>query len=113
MSRTLFLVLGAFWALLPVYIGAQSATDLAACRLLAPVTFLSHTPEGRAALAANYTVTGGIQTGAIRQATLLPFAEQQHSKLCAMPPSRSPTMNSWRMAWHRAWLSLCGSGSLP
>ncbi len=81
MSRTLFVVLGAFWALLPFSVGAQSTTDLAACRLLAPVTLLSHTPEGRAALAANYTVTGGIQTGAIRQATLLPFAEQQQQAL--------------------------------
>ena len=42
---------------------------------------LSKTPEGRAALAANYTVTGGIQTGAIRQSTLLPFAEQQQQAL--------------------------------
>jgi PAP2 superfamily len=42
---------------------------------------LSNAPEGTAALAANYTVTGGIQTGAIRQYTLLPFAEQQQQAL--------------------------------
>jgi|GEM_PF-6664680 hypothetical protein len=37
------------------------------------------TPEGTAALAANFTVTGGIQTGAISQPTLLPFTEQQQA----------------------------------
>lgn len=59
----------------------QTPTDLAALKGLAPVTVLAKTGEGRAALAANYTVTGGIQTGAIRQATLLPFAEQQQQAL--------------------------------
>jgi hypothetical protein len=39
------------------------------------------TSHGSAALAANYTVTGGIQTGAIRQSTLLPFAAQQQQAL--------------------------------
>ncbi len=81
MVRSTSLVAGALWALLPFHAGAQSATDLAACKLLAPVSLLSHTAEGRAALAANYTVTGGIQTGTIRQATLLPFAEQQQQAL--------------------------------
>ncbi len=81
MSRKVSLVLGAVCALLPFHAGAQSSTDLAACRLLAPLTLLLHTPEGRAALAANYAVTGGIQTGAIRQATLLPFSEQQQQAL--------------------------------
>lgn len=60
---------------------AQSDTDLPALRGLAPVTALSNTPQGNAALAANYTVTGGIQTGAIRQPTLLPFPEQQQQAL--------------------------------
>jgi hypothetical protein len=54
---------------------------LAALKGLAPVTVLAKTPEGRAALASNYAVTGGIQTGAIRQSTLLPFAEQQQQAL--------------------------------
>ncbi|KAB0679124.1 phosphatase PAP2 family protein [Aureimonas leprariae] len=48
---------------------------------LAPVTVLSKTYAGRAALGANLSVTGGIQTGAIRQPTLLPFAEQQGQAL--------------------------------
>ena len=56
---------------------AQSTTNMAALRGLAPVSALSSSPDGRAALASNYTVTGGIQTGVIRQPTLLPFAEQQ------------------------------------
>ena len=60
---------------------AQTATNMAALKGLAPVSALAGTPEGRAALAANFTVTGGIQTGAIRQSTLLPFAEQQQQAL--------------------------------
>src|SRR5271168_1448989 len=60
---------------------AQSATNMAALRGLAPVSALSSSPDGRAALASNYTVTGGIQTGVIRQPTLLPFAEQQQQAL--------------------------------
>lgn len=60
---------------------AQSETNLMALRGLAPVTALSNTLQGSAALAANYTVTGGIQTGVIRQPTLLPFPEQQQQAL--------------------------------
>ena len=37
--------------------------------------------DGKAALASNFTVTGGIQTGVIRQPTLMPFAEQQQQAL--------------------------------
>jgi membrane-associated phospholipid phosphatase len=78
---TVALLAGALCALLSLHVGAQSATDLATMRGLAPVTVLSKTPEGIAALAANFTVTGGIQTGAISQPTLLPFAEQQQQAL--------------------------------
>jgi PAP2 superfamily len=60
---------------------AQSVTNIAAFKGLAPVSALSNTPAGRAALAANYAVTGGIQTGVIRQPTLLPFADQQQQAL--------------------------------
>ena len=60
---------------------AQSLTNMAALKGLAPVSALSRTHEGEVALAANFTVTGGIQTGAIRQPTLLPFAEQQQQAL--------------------------------
>ena len=49
---------------------AQSATNMAALKGLAPVSALSKTVDGTAALGANFTVTGGIQTGAIRQPTL-------------------------------------------
>src|ERR1700723_1018870 len=56
---------------------AQSVTNMAALKGLAPVSPLSKTDDGEAALGSNFTVTGGIQTGAIRQPTLLPFAEQQ------------------------------------
>ena len=57
------------------------AIDLAVLKGLAPVTILANTYAGAAALGANYTVTGSIATGAIRQATLLPFPEQQQLAL--------------------------------
>lgn len=60
---------------------ARTANNLAVLRGLAPVTALSRTPAGRAALGANYSVTGGIQTGAIRLPTLLPFAERRRQAL--------------------------------
>jgi hypothetical protein len=56
---------------------AQATAGMAALKGLAPVSGLSLTTDGKAALRANYTITGGIQTGAIRQAILMPFAEQQ------------------------------------
>jgi hypothetical protein len=61
---------------------AQSPTDLAALKGLAPTSALPNTVAGQAALGANYTVTGGIQTGLIAQPTLLPFPEQQQQALC-------------------------------
>ena len=60
---------------------AQSVTNMAALKGLAPVSALSKSVDGMAALGSNFTVTGGIQTGAIRQPTLLPFAEQQQQAL--------------------------------
>ena len=60
---------------------AQSATNMAAFKGLAPASALANSAAGRAALASNFTVTGGIQTGVIRQPTLLPFAEQQQQAL--------------------------------
>lgn len=74
-------VTAAFLALAPLAGQAQTATNMAVLKGLAPVTALSKTPAGRAALASNFAVTGGIQTGAIRQPTLLPFAEQQQLAL--------------------------------
>jgi hypothetical protein len=56
---------------------AQSTTNIPILRGLAPVTLLRNSAAGKAALAANFAVTGGIQTGVIRQPTLLPFASQQ------------------------------------
>src|SRR5262249_39820602 len=60
---------------------AQTAANMAVLRGLGPVSALSNSASGKAALASNFTVTGGIQTGAIRQPTLLPFAEQQQQAL--------------------------------
>jgi hypothetical protein len=59
----------------------QSAADLTVLKGLAPITVLWNTPAGNAALGANYTVTGGIETGRIVQPTLLPFSAQQQQAL--------------------------------
>ncbi|SDF63761.1 phosphatase PAP2 family protein [Terriglobus roseus] len=59
---------------------AQSPNDTA-LRGLSPVTTLYKTANGQAALSANLTVTGGIQTGAIPQPTLLPAEEQRQLAL--------------------------------
>jgi hypothetical protein len=67
--------------LVPFQASAQSVTDMTAIKGLAPVTVLSTTDTGNAALGANYVATGGIQTGAITQPTLLPFAQQQQQAL--------------------------------
>jgi hypothetical protein len=81
MTLKTLLAMGVLVALMALQARAQSATDMAVLKGLAPVTVLPNTAAGRAALAANYTVTGGIQTGAIRQPTLLPFAVQQQQAL--------------------------------
>ncbi len=60
---------------------AQTASNMAVLRGLAPVSALAKAPAGRAALGSNYAVTGGVQTGALRQSLLLPFAEQQGQAL--------------------------------
>jgi hypothetical protein len=81
MTGKALLFLAVLGALMPPLAAAQTATDMAVLRGLAPVTVLPDSDEGKAALAANYSITGGIQTGAIRQSTLLPFAEQQQLAL--------------------------------
>jgi hypothetical protein len=60
---------------------AQSASNLRALQGLAPVSVLLSSPEGKAALQANYTVTGAIQNGSLNQPTLLPVGEQQRLAL--------------------------------
>lgn len=67
--------------LTPGTAAAQSVTSLNVLRGLAPVTTLNGTQAGRAALAANFTVTGSIQNGTNGQPTLLPFADQQQQAL--------------------------------
>jgi hypothetical protein len=81
MRPKIFLRIAAVCALLAFQVQAQSASDIAVLKGLAPVTALPNTSAGNAALGANYAVTGGIQTGAIAQPTLLPFAEQQQQAL--------------------------------
>ncbi len=67
--------------LLPSQGQAQTAADMMALEGLAPVAALLKTDAGKAALGANFTVTGHIQSGEWRQPTLLPFAEQQQQAL--------------------------------
>jgi membrane-associated phospholipid phosphatase len=81
MTSRMFFGVAILFVTLPFQSEAQSLTDMAALKGLAPVTTLSSTEAGRAALGANYVVTGGIQTGVIEQPTLLPFAEQQQQSL--------------------------------
>lgn len=81
MSRGILVRTLTLAVLLGSRVDAQSTGDIAVLKGLAPVAALSTTDAGRAALGANYTVTGGIQTGDWRQSTLLPFAEQQQQSL--------------------------------
>lgn len=81
MDRAVKLGLVLLGAALPLPALAQSPTNLAALRGLAPVARLQATPAGRAALDANLKVTGDIQSGAQKQPTLLPFPEQQQLAL--------------------------------
>ena len=85
MSGKTFWVIATVWAIIPFQAKAQSPAHKDALakvlKGLAPVSALSNTAEGKAALQANYKVTGGIQTGTIQQPTLLPFPQQQQQAL--------------------------------
>ena len=81
MNHALKFALIAACALAPIAAGAQTANNLAALKGLAPFAALPNSPAGQAALAANFAVTGGIQTGALRRPSLLPFADQQQQAL--------------------------------
>jgi hypothetical protein len=81
MHDALKLALIAACALAPLEAGAQTANNLAAFKGLAPFSALPNTPAGQAALATNFAVTGGIQSGALRRPSLLPLAEQQQQAL--------------------------------
>ncbi len=76
-----FLGIAVLFAVVALQMKAQSPTDMTALKGLSSVTMLSNTAAGNAALSANYVVTGGIQTGAIEQPTLLPFPELQQQAL--------------------------------
>ena len=56
---------------------AQTAANLATLRGLAPFDQLLTNPAGKAALKANYAVTGAIHSGAAHQKLLLSFHDQQ------------------------------------
>ena len=81
MIHTLKIALIAACALAPIAADAQTANNLATLKGLAPFATLPNSPAGQAALAANFAVTGGIQTGVLRRPSLLPFAEQQQQAL--------------------------------
>jgi hypothetical protein len=81
MKSRMMVGIAALFALLLFQAQAQTAVELTVLRGLAPVTILMNSDAGKAALDANYRITGGIQTGAIAQPTLLPFPEQQRQAL--------------------------------
>ena len=60
---------------------SETAANLSALRGLAPVSTLLNTEAGKAALDANYTVTGAIQMGLLRQPILLSFPDQQRQSI--------------------------------
>lgn len=77
-------VLGLFLAVLVLgtpLAQAQTPANLAALQGLAPVSALSGTRAGRAALAANLAITLAIQHGTAHQPALLPFEAQQQQAL--------------------------------
>jgi hypothetical protein len=80
-STTMRAVVLAVLALPAAGAQAQTAANLTALQGLAPVTTLDNTPAGKAALAANLTITGAIQNGVAHRPTLLPFPEQQQQAL--------------------------------
>lgn len=81
MTRTWLFGALTFSLILPLQAEAQTADNLAVLKGLAPVSALLNKPAGQAALASDYTVTAGIESGAIRQPTLLPFEAQQQLAL--------------------------------
>jgi hypothetical protein len=81
MNCKILLGLWVLFAVMGLKVQAQSASDTAVMKGLAQVSVLLNTDAGKAALGANYTVTGGIETGAITQPTLLPFPAQQQQAL--------------------------------
>jgi hypothetical protein len=62
-------------------VSAQQDATITALQGLAAVTRLPDSDAGKAALKANFDVTGGIESGALTQPTLLPFAEQREQAL--------------------------------
>jgi len=80
LNRTLFWILLAL-SLAPPPTSAQSTPDVETLKGLAPVSVLLNSDRGKAALAANYKVTGGIQAGTLKQPMLLPFSQQQEQAL--------------------------------
>lgn len=65
----------------PPTTSAQSTPDVETLKGLAPVSVLLNSDRGKAALAANYNVTGGIQACTLKQPTLLPFPQQEEQAL--------------------------------
>src|ERR1700679_2322989 len=60
---------------------AQSSPEVETLKGLAPVSVLLNSDAGRAALTANYNVTGGIQAGTLKQPTLLPLPHEQEQAI--------------------------------
>jgi hypothetical protein len=80
-NRVIPVVLVFFFNLIALpQLNAQTVTNLAVLKGLAPLTILRDSPEGRAAIAANFSVTGAIH-GGYAPINLLPFEDQQQQAL--------------------------------
>lgn len=71
----------AVWCIFSLTAQSQQNPERAVIEGLSRAAILPTTSEGNAALAVNYVITGDIQTGNVRQPTLLPFHEQQQQAI--------------------------------
>lgn len=81
LSNLLSVAVSAMAFALPAAANAQSALNLNTLKLLAPFSVLLNTPQGKAALASNLTVTADIQNGSSSQPGLQGFALAQAQAL--------------------------------
>ncbi len=94
-------------ALAPIAADAQTANNLAALKGLAPFATLPNSPAGQAALAANFAVTGGVQTGLLRRPTLSALRRPAAAGAERRLHHRRRSRRSRRRAWNDARRRLC------
>ena len=80
---------------------AQTATNIAVLKGLAPLTILNESYAGEAALASNFTVTGGIQTGSSATIHASHFRRAAAAGAQRTHSSRAAILLNCRMDWVR------------